>query len=404
LAVCFFDGQRMRPGVIRARDARAIAEANVDLAAEALKVAQALKPSLDVGACTARLDALVRRLTVTGHTAREKAASLAAALFEREGFGPGEAHTLDAVLDGKKGSCQGLSLLYLCAARRLGVPARLVAAPEHLFLQCGEGEGRFFVETTRKGALHDATHYLRQHLGEQRMGEAGGIHLQPLSMPQAVGVLAEELGRMLRDLERYPEALRHYARAIEVNPRHAEAWVGLGAVLTGLGKLDAAAEACAKAAELNPRDPEAHCYWGVALRRLGRHAEACAHYAKAVELRRRFDKAYCNWGVALERMGKHQEACDKYGKATALNPRNADAHFNWGVALAKLEQFGEACDRFVRADALKPRDAATAFYWGVSLLKVGKRAEGVGKLKAAAALSPDFKPQVDEILGKLGSQ
>ena len=401
LPISFFDGERLRQGSIRSRDTHVVADADVDIAAEALKVAKELRPSIDVRAYKARLDALAQRLAVTGDTVREKAASLAALLFEREGFAPGEPHTLDAVLDGRKGNCLGLSLLYLCVARKARVPVRLVTAPKHVFLQCGAGERRFFIETTRNGEFHDTPDYLRQHLGEQQMGEAGGIHLEALRAPQTVGVLAEELGRVLRDAERYPEALRHYARAIEINPRHAEAYVGLGAVLIGLGKLDAGLEACAKAAGLNRRDPEAYCYWGVALRRLGRHADACTQYAKAVELRPRFDKAYCNWGVALERMAKHKEACDKQAKALELNPRNADAHFNWGVALANLARFPQACAKFARADALKPRDAMTFFYWGIALVKVGKQAEGVGKLEAAAALSPDLKAQVDEILAKL---
>lgn len=404
LAICFFDGERVRQGRIRSRDVKVVVDADVDIAAEALRVAKELRPGIDAGAYRARLEALVQRLAVKGDTVRERAASLSLALFEGEGFGPDGAHTLDAMLDGKKGNCLGLSLLFLSAARRLRIPARLVTAPKHVFIQCEDGERRFFVETTRKGEMHDTADYLRQHLGEQQVSETGGIHLEALSAPQTVGVLAEELGRVLRDAEKYREALRHCARSIEINPRHAEAWVGLGAVLTGLGTLDAGAEACARGAELNPRDPEAHCYWGVALRRLGRHADACTHYAKAVELRPRFDKAYCNWGVALERMGKYDEACARYAKAIAINPRNADAHFNWGVALAKAERFAEARDKFARADALKPRDPPTLFYWGVSLLKTGRQPDGVEKLKAAAALSPDFKPQVDEILAKLRPQ
>jgi len=401
LSILFFDGEKLRQGTIRSRDVKVLNEDDIDLAAEALRAAKELRPGLDVGAYRARLDALVQRLTVTGETPRERVASLASLLFEREGFAPGEPHTLDTVLDGKKGNCLGLSLLYLCAARRAKVPVQLVTAPKHVFLRCDDAKRPFFIEATKGGAIHDSTDYLVGHLGKQQLGELGGIHLEPLSAAQVVGVLAEEVGRAFRDAEKYPEAVRHYARAIEINPRHAEAYVGLGAVMTGLGKLEAGAELCAKAAELNPRDAEAYCYWGVALRRLGRHGEACTRYARAVELRPRFDKALCNWGVALERMGNNKEACEKYAKAAEINPRNADTWFNWGVALANLARFADACEKFARADALKPRDPMTSFYWGVALLKLGKRDEGVEKLKATAALSPALKPQVDELLAKL---
>jgi tetratricopeptide (TPR) repeat protein len=388
-------GTELRGGWVEARHVAVLADASVDLAAEALEIARILRPELDVAAARVSLDALIERVAAEaagGATPREKARRVGSALFEREGFAAGEPHTLDAVLDQHRGNCLGLSLLYLCVARKLGIPAHLVTAPKHVLVQWGAGQDRVYIETTRNGSLHESLGYLAEHLGQQQAGEAGGIHLAPLSAAQAVGVLLKEAGRTFRDAAKYDEAFRLYARAIEINPRHADAYVGFGAALIGLGENAAACEPCATAARLNPRDPEAHCYWGVALRRLRRHADACERYARAVALRPRFDKAWCNWGVALERMGIYAQACEKHARAVAINPQNQDALYNWGVSLARLKRYAEACEKFARAVELKPRDASARFYWGVALHQLGRDEAACEKFAAVVALAPRFAP------------
>ena len=371
---------------------------DVDLAGHAVAMAKALRPGLDVAACRARLDAIVRRAAAAaaeGETARERARLLAAHLFEREGFAAGKPFAIDAVLDQKRGNCLGLSLLTLCSAREAGLPASLVTAPKHVLVQIGGGEDRFYVEATKAGQIHEDLGYLTEHLGHSRMLEAGGIHRGPLSAAQAVGVLYAELGRALRDAGRFAEAIPHYRRAAAINRRHAEAHEGLGACLIGIGKNEAALAPLRKAMELNPGDPEAVCSMGVALRRLGRHVEACASYARAIEMRPDYDRAWCNWGVALERMGKLAPACGKYAKAIAINPRNGDAWFNWGVALARLDRLREACAKLERAAALRPDDPAAHRYWGTVLHKLGDHDAARKRLERAAELERDAKPPTE---------
>ncbi len=368
---------------------------DVDLAAHALAVAQTLRPQLAVAAYRERLGAVVRHAAAAaakGRTPRERARLLAAHLFEREGFAAGEPFAIDAVLDRKRGNCLGLSVLYFCAARQVGLPVYLVTAPKHVLIQIGKGKGRLYVETTKAGRIHDDLSYLDEHLGRHQMAEAGGIHLQPLTAAQAVGVLYAELGRALRDAGRYAGAVPHYARAVEINPRHAEAHAGLGASLIGDGRNEAALPPLRQAAALNPRDPEPVCSMGVALRRLGRHAEACEKYQRAVELRPDYDRAWCNWGVGLERMGRLEAACGKHARAVAINPRNGDAWFNWGVALARLGRLRDASGKLERAVALRPDDPAAHRYWGTVLHKLGDRDAARKRLDRAAELERGARP------------
>jgi predicted O-linked N-acetylglucosamine transferase (SPINDLY family) len=63
------------------------------------------------------------------------------------------------------------------------------------------------------------------------------------------------LAAALRDCDRLDEALAAVRRAIELNPRHAEAYMNLGGILLDLGRADEAVGAYRQAVQLNPQSP-----------------------------------------------------------------------------------------------------------------------------------------------------
>ncbi len=62
LRIQFWGGRNLRTGWLRAADARVLADADVDLTAEALRLAKEFSPTLDAAACRARVDALAARV------------------------------------------------------------------------------------------------------------------------------------------------------------------------------------------------------------------------------------------------------------------------------------------------------------------------------------------------------
>ena len=55
----------------------------------------------------------------------------------------------------------------------------------------------------------------------------------------------------------YNDAIKAYAKAIEIDPQDADAWLNRGAALVKLGKPEDAIKAYAKASEINPQDADA---------------------------------------------------------------------------------------------------------------------------------------------------
>ena len=356
-------GGDIRLGWLDETEVRPLADGDVDLGVEALRIAGALNPQVAVPAYRARLDALAARLAAAAGeegSARERVRRIGRRLFGAEGFSYRKGvKRLDQVLDRKEGDCVGLSLLYLAAARRLKLPVHLVTWPSHVLVRYENGPERFNVETTANGAIRSVDDPIQHRRGRV----AGGIHCMALPNPRALGVLTHVWGAMLSARGQHAEACERFARAVEINPR----------------------------------DAEAHALWGAALHKLGRYGGACRRYARVVVIDPGHEEVHIRWGFALCCLGRYAEAREKFGRGVKLAPRIADGWHGLGVALTRVGQPAAACDHFAKAVALRPDFAAAHLDWAAALLRLGRPAEAQPHLARALALDPALEPQADAL-------
>jgi Flp pilus assembly protein TadD len=120
------------------------------------------------------------------------------------------------------------------------------------------------------------------------------------------------------NLRRYGEAMKHYRKAIEIDPEFGEAHHYLGVLLGMQGDNTGAAREFAAAAASNEQFPPAHFELGMVLARQGRTAEAVAQFRDAVRLLPGDWNAEYNLAVALDRLGDHAEARVHYERARKL--------------------------------------------------------------------------------------
>jgi len=197
-------------------------------------------------------------------------------------------------------------------------------------------------------------------------------------------------GNALAALGRHAEALTCYERALEINPRLAEAWSAKGLALGNLGRHDEALTCYERALEINPRSPEAWYNKGNALLRPGRHAEALTCYERALEINPRSPEAWSSKGVALAHLGRPEEALTCYERALEINPRYATAWYNKGHALADLGRPEEALTCYERALEINPRHAAAWYAKGVVLDKLGRPDEALSCFEGALVIKPRY--------------
>jgi len=156
------------------------------------------------------------------------------------------------------------------------------------------------------------------------------------------------LGNLLKNhLGRSTEAETAYRMAIRLDPESAYPWNGLGNLLqVHLGRFAEAESAYRKAIELDPKNAYPWNGLGNLLQdHLGRFAEAESTYRKAIELDPKYAYAWNGLGNLLQdHLGRFAEAETAYRKAIELGPEFA-APWN-GLGNLLQENFG----RFAEAE------------------------------------------------------
>ena len=106
------------------------------------------------------------------------------------------------------------------------------------------------------------------------------------------------------------EARDAYRRALELDPRHADAHVNLGRLLHEEGQLVAATAHYRRAVALQPGDATSHYNLGVALEDQGQLAAAIRSYQNAIEADPSAADTYFNLALVYEKLGKKALAVD----------------------------------------------------------------------------------------------
>jgi tetratricopeptide (TPR) repeat protein len=149
-------------------------------------------------------------------------------------------------------------------------------------------------------------------------------------------------GIALFDTHDLDGAIACFQKALELDPKFAEAHNHLAGALWRKGRQGEAIEQFQKAIEFNPKYAQAHYNLGSALSDKGRKDEAIEQWQKAIELDPTFAPPHYNLGLALQREGRWMEAIDHYQKAIAFNPKHPEAHCNLGHVLRQQGRFDEA--------------------------------------------------------------
>src|SRR5690348_194625 len=132
-------------------------------------------------------------------------------------------------------------------------------------------------------------------------------------------------------------------------------------------EYDEAIECYDKALEIDPKDADALNNKGLALNKLGKYKEAIEYYDKASEIDPKYVLAFNNIGSALCDLKKYKEAIESFDKALEIDPKHAMAWYNKGTALCNLKKYKEAIEYFDKALEIDPKDANALNNKGIAL-------------------------------------
>jgi tetratricopeptide (TPR) repeat protein len=201
--------------------------------------------------------------------------------------------------------------------------------------------------------------------------------------------LAQAFWRQFR-IEKKPELARlaeeHARRCLEIDDLPAGGWVTMGMIHAGTGRAEEALRDFQRALDRNPRSADAHRERAEALERLGRWDEAEAAYHRAIELR---PESWANQnylGAFLAARGRFEEAERAFRAALALAPDNARAWSNLGATLIRLGRMEEAETALEKSLDLSPSSSAFSNL-GVILFRQGRWADAARTFERATAVN-----------------
>jgi tetratricopeptide (TPR) repeat protein len=189
---------------------------------------------------------------------------------------------------------------------------------------------------------------------------------------------------------RLTEAEAAWRKAVEVDPKRADAWHNLGALLLQANRLDEAEEAWRRAVDEDPKLAVAWFNMGVRLHETGRVEEAEAAWRKAVEANPKLASAWNRLGIGLREKGRRKEAETAWKKALYSDPNYFSALANLANTYEQEERFDEAEAMWRRAVQTHPKEATAWFNLGVLLDRMGRVDEAEAAWRKALDSNPKF--------------
>lgn len=266
----------------------------------------------------------------------------------------------------------------------------------------------------------------KRALAAGRPAEAHAALVAALGEPAVSADEVLAIGQLLSEVGDLPLAAQAFTRALELNPRSAEAPGLLGVTLGALGRGPEGIEQLREAVRRSPGHAVAHIALAKTLIDQGLAADGVAQLQRALELEPNDARALTLLGTALCALERWGEAAEALRHAVASSPGDEAAQLALGVALAHSNATDEALAVFERlletsasphvvrinlglverlrgqpaaaeahlreAARLAPASAQARTNLGIQLLESGALAEAVTELTRGTELDPQAAP------------
>jgi serine/threonine protein kinase len=196
----------------------------------------------------------------------------------------------------------------------------------------------------------------------------------------------------------YDQAFTDYNKAIELNPQLAHAYLNRGDIYYGEKEYDQALLDYNRAIQVNPQYAAAYYkrgefYFNAYLKNVveddGNYDRAIRDYNKAIKLNPQYAVAYNRRGYAFYYKGYYDQAMMDYNKAIELDPRAADAfHHRALVYHFHEEDWDRAIVDYNKAIELNPQDAGAYYRRGLIYKRSGDYDQAITNYNKAIELNP----------------
>lgn len=221
--------------------------------------------------------------------------------------------------------------------------------------------------------------------------------------PVTVSSLYEHIGDLLRQQQRYSEAVDALQQAIEWNPSNTGAFLSLGLVSEQQGDLaesekerqayrNRAVEMYLKTTQLNTQSIEAYTALCRVYGKQGRVSDIDRVGRQIMELARDDDAKYdarLAIAEAYQYANLYEWAIDQLNQAVKLNPNRAEAHIGLARLYEAQKQWAKAREEYEKVGQLVPNRADAYLELGRVNVELNQWEEAESALRQAINLAPD---------------
>ena len=174
---------------------------------------------------------------------------------------------------------------------------------------------------------------------EGRLEEAEQLYKKIIKIQSENINIYNNLGLILKDLDKIEEAETNFKKALEINPNFVEAYINLGNLYKIFEKLDEAEIYFNKAIECKPDHAIAYNNLGLTLIKLDKKKEAEISFEKAIKFKPDYAEAYYNSAILYYSLKKFELAEKYYKKAIDNKSDYAEAYNNLSKLIKEKELF-----------------------------------------------------------------
>ena len=153
------------------------------------------------------------------------------------------------------------------------------------------------------------------------------------------------------------QSIRHYRKALSINPYSLEAHLNLGVALAKEGRLNKAVRQYEKALDIDPDCAEAHNDIGVVLVHKGKIDDAIDHFRKALKIKPDYVDAEKNLNIALKAKDKIERinlSISRIKDRLKAEPGNPELYNKLGDLYRARGDLGEALEQYQKALRIRP--------------------------------------------------
>jgi len=161
------------------------------------------------------------------------------------------------------------------------------------------------------------------------------------------------MGNLHDSLGNSAEAMDCWQKCLEMDPRRADAYRGLGSLAMRKGQYEKALELWGKALEIRPEMADVRTLSARALMALGRPREAVAALQREIQISPRASTSYFELGQAYLQLKEFQKAKENYQAAVQIQPGYTNAYYGLARACERLGQKAESAAYMERFTKLK---------------------------------------------------